>query len=131
MEVLKEVILLGVGACLPIIIVACIVYGIWISATAEHEYFSDVVYCTNKHKDKSDTYIPMNIGGITNFISIGNEKYISIFRYNNKKVKSDNKDVYKKVNTNKKYIAKIDIITYRDGTIEYDVAEIISEVKEK
>lgn len=28
MEVLKEVILLGVGACLPIIIVACIVYGI-------------------------------------------------------------------------------------------------------
>ena len=29
MEVLKEIILLGMGACLPIIIVACIVYGIW------------------------------------------------------------------------------------------------------
>lgn len=38
MEVLKEVILLGVGACLPIIIVACIVYGIWRSFTARHEY---------------------------------------------------------------------------------------------
>ena len=124
-------VILDILILLVIVLIGIAAYVIWISATAEHEYFSDVVYCTNKHKDKSDTYIPMNIGGITNFISIGNEKYISIFRYNNKKVKSDNKDVYKKVNTNKKYIAKIDIITYRDGTIEYDVAEIISEVKEK
>ena len=59
MEVLKEVILLGVGACLPIIIVACIVYGIWRSFTARHEYISGIVCCTDKYKDKTDTYLPI------------------------------------------------------------------------
>lgn len=79
MEVLKEVILLGVGACLPIIIVACIVYGIWRSFTARHEYISGIVCCTDKYKDKTDTYLPMKIGDFTNLINIDDTDYISIF----------------------------------------------------
>ena len=35
------------------------------------------------------------------------------------------------VKPDKKYLAKIDIVTYKDETTEYDVMEIISKVKEK
>ena len=94
MEVLKEVILLGVGACLPIIIVACIVYGIWRSFTARHEYISGIVCCTDKYKDKTDTYLPMKIGDFTNLINIDDTDYISIFQYGNKEIKAENKDIY-------------------------------------
>ena len=52
-------------------------------------------------------------------------------RYNGKKIKSDDEDIYKQVKTGKRYLAKIDIVTYKDGTTEYDVMKIISKVKEK
>lgn len=34
------------------------------------------------------------------------------------------------VKPDKKYLAKIDIVTYKDGTTEYNVMDIISEIKE-
>lgn len=101
MEVLKEVILLGVGAWLPIIIVACIVYGIWRSFTARHEYISGIVCCTDKYKDKTDTYLPMKIGDFTNLINIDDTDYISIFQYGNKEIKAENKDIYDQVKVDK------------------------------
>ena len=103
MEVLKEVILLGVGAWLPIIIVACIVYGIWRSFTARHEYISGIVCCTDKYKDKTDTYLPMEIGDFTNLINIDDTDYISIFQYGNKEIKAENKDIYDQVKVDKQY----------------------------
>ena len=45
---------------------ACIVYGIWRSFTARHEYISGIVCCTDKYKDKTDTYLPIKIGDFTN-----------------------------------------------------------------
>lgn len=129
-EVLKEVILLGVGACLPIIIVACIVYGIWRSFTARHEYISGIVCCTDKYKDKTDTYLPMKIGDFTNLINIDDTDYISIFQYGNKEIKAENKDIYDQVKVDKRHNARIDVVTYRDGTTEYNVMDIISEIKE-
>ena len=129
MEVLKEVILLGMGACLPIIIVACIVYGIWKSFTARHEYISGIVCCTDKYKDKTDTYLPLKIGDFTNLINIDDTDYISIFQYGDKEIKSENEDIYNQVKVDKQYNAKIDITIYKDGTKDYDVLEIISEIK--
>jgi hypothetical protein len=94
MEIFKEIILLGIGACLPIIFVTCIIYGIWRSFTARHEYISGVVHCTDKYKDKADTYLPMKIGGFPNLINIDNTDHISIFQYGNKEIKAENKDIY-------------------------------------
>ena len=59
-------ILMGVLIALA---VACIVYGIWRSFTARHEYISGIVCCTDKYKDKTDTYLPMKIGDFTNLIN--------------------------------------------------------------
>lgn len=131
MEIFKEIILLGIGACLPIIFVTCIIYGIWRSFTARHEYISGVVYCTDKYKDKADTYLPMKIGGFPNLINIDNTDHISIFQYGNKEIKAENKDIYDQVKVDKQYNVKIEITTYKDGTTDYDVMKIISEIKEK
>ena len=131
MEIFKEIILLGIGACLPIIFVTCIIYGIWRSFTARHEYISGVVHCTDKYKDKADTYLPMKIGGFPNLINIDNTDHISIFQYGNKEIKAEYKDIYDQVKVDKQYNVKIEITTYKDGTKDYDVMKIISEIKEK
>ena len=129
MEIFKEIILLGIGACLPIIFVTCIIYGIWRSFTARHEYISGVVHCTDKYKDKADTYLPMKIGGFPNLINIDNTDHISIFQYGNKEIKAENKDIYDQVEVGKKYNARIKILIHNDQTENYDVAEIISGIK--
>ncbi len=131
MEIFKEIILLGIGACLPIIFATCVIYGIWRSFTARHEYISGVVHCTDKYKDKADTYLPMKIGGFPNLINIDNTDHISIFQYGNKEIKAENKDIYDQVKVDKQYNVKIEITTYKDGTKDYDVMKIISEIKEK
>ena len=41
-----------------------------------------------------------------------------------------NKDIYDQVKVDKRYNARIDVVTYRDGTTEYNVMDIISEIKE-
>lgn len=120
-------ILMGVLIALA---VACIVYGIWRSFTARHEYISGIVCCTDKYKDKTDTYLPMKIGDFTNLINIDDTDYISIFQYGNKEIKAENKDIYDQVKVDKQYNVKIEITTYKDGTKDYDVMKIISEIKE-
>ena len=99
------------------------------SFTARHEYISGIVCCTDKHKDKTDTYLPMKIGDFTNLINIDDTDYISIFQYGDKEIKSENEDIYNQVKVDKQYNAKIDITIYKDGTKDYDVLEIISEIK--
>lgn len=124
-------ILMGVLIALAIVLIGVIVYGIWETVTAKHEYISGEIYCIKEHKSKTDSSLPMKTGDITGFIDIDDKEYISVFRYNGKKIKSDDEDIYKQVKTGKRYLAKIDIVTYKDGTTEYDVMEIISKVKEK
>ena len=106
-------ILMGVLIALAIVLIGVIVYGIWETVTAKHEYISGEIYCIKEHKSKTDSSLPMKTGDITGFIDI------------------DDKDIYKQVKTGKRYLAKIDIVTYKDGTTEYDVMKIISKVKEK
>lgn len=84
-----------------------------------------------KYKDKADTYLPMKIGGFPNLINIDNTDHISIFQYGNKEIKAENKDIYDQVKVDKQYNVKIEITTYKDGTKDYDVMKIISEIKEK
>ena len=89
-----------------------------------------VLYVVHKYKDKTDTYLPMKIGDFTNLINIDDTDYISIFQYDNKEIKAENKDIYDQVKVDKRYNARIDVVTYRDGTTEYNVMDIISEIKE-
>lgn len=124
-------ILTGILILAVIVLMGVVVYGIWETVTAKHEYISGEIYCIKKHKSKTDSSLPMKTGDITGFIDIDDKEYISVFRYNGKKIKSDDEDIYNQVKPDKKYLAKIDIVTYKDGTTEYDVMEIISKVKEK
>ena len=55
--------------------------------------------------------------------------YISIFQYGDKEIKSENEDIYDQVKVDKQYNAKIEITTYKDGTKDYDVLDIISGIK--
>lgn len=73
----------------------------------------------------------MKIGGFPNLINIDNTDHISIFQYGNKEIKAENKDIYDQVKVDKQYNVKIEITTYKDGTKDYDVMKIISEIKEK
>ena len=125
-----DIILYFLMGVLIALAVACIVYGIWRSFTARHEYISGIVCCTDKYKDKTDTYLPMKIGDFTNLINIDDTDYISIFQYGNKEIKAENKDIYDQVKVDKQYNVKIEITTYKDGTKDYDVMKIISEINE-
>lgn len=122
-------ILMGVLIALAIVLIGVIAHGIWETVTAKHEYISGEIYCIKKHKSKTDSSLPMKTGDITGFIDIGDKEYISVFRYNGKKIKSDDENIYDQVKVDKRYNARIDVVTYRDGTTEYNVIEIISKVK--
>ena len=88
-------ILMGVLIALAIVLIGVIVYGIWETVTAKHEYISGEIYCIKEHKSKTDSSLPMKTGDITGFIDIDDKEYISVFRYNGKKIKSDDEDIYK------------------------------------
>ena len=90
-------ILMGVLIALAIVLIGVIVYGIWETVTAKHEYISGEIYCIKEHKSKTDSSLPMKTGDITGFIDIDDKEYISVFRYNGKKIKSDDEDIYKQV----------------------------------
>lgn len=94
-------------------------FSAWLTATAKHEYVTDTVYCTDRGKEQTMT--------LTGTVAVSGIKYVSTFKYKGEKIKLKDKNIYNHVKINKKYRAKIKVVTYKNGTKWYEIQKIIAE----
>ena len=108
-------------------------YGIGVERVALKNILEDsvLVSCVDKSSNETHKCTSEEVGDIPSYVDDHvRTDYISIFQYNDQIIKSRNKDIYDQVKVDKQYNVKIEITTYKDGTKDYDVMKIISEIKE-
>lgn len=107
-------------------------YGIGVERVALKNILEDsvIVCCVDKSSNETHKWTSEEVKDIPSYVDDHvRTDYISVFQYNDQIIKSRNKSIYDEVEVGKKYNARIKILIHNDQTKNYDVTEIISEIK--